>query len=314
MPLENSSRSGLIVNKVQRGDTKTLYLVDASPYIFRAYFSLPETIVNPRGRPVNAVYGYTHFLCELVERTRPQFMAVAFDESLSHCFRNDLYPPYKANRDPPPADLAAQLKACQAITHALGIKTYASDRFEADDIIGTIGHRLRRRSFRMVYVSSDKDLAQLVSSKDVLWDYARDRRFTPAAIRRHFGVAPDQFVDYLALMGDAVDNIPGVPKVGAKSAVQLLKRFGTLVSLYDRIDEVEKIKLRGAGTIRRNLETYREQAFLSQQLARIYTGVPLRCSVEQLRRKRLRRHHLEALMEDLGFGGRLNNRIGRIFA
>lgn len=297
-----------------REGAKTLYLVDASPYIFRAYFSLPETIVSPLNRPMNAVYGYTHFLCDLVEKTQPQFMAIAFDESLGHCFRNDLYLPYKANRDLPPADLAAQLKACQAITHALGIKTYVSDHFEADDIIGTIGHRLRRRGFSMVYVSSDKDLAQLVCSGDVLWDYARDRRFTPVTIRRHFGIAPGQFVDYLALMGDAVDNIPGVPKVGAKSAVQLLKRFKTLTSLYNRIDEVEKMMLRGAGTIQRNLETYREQAFLSQQLARIYTRVPLRCSVEQLRRKRLRQRKLGMLMEEFGFGDRLNKRIGRIFA
>jgi len=289
------------------------YLVDASPYIFRAWFSLPDDLASRDGRPVNAVYGYTVFLCDLVRRSRAASIAVAFDESLTTCFRNRIYPDYKANRELPPTDLAAQFTWCQAITRALGFTTYVSSEYEADDLIGTVAARRRRYGERMVYVSSDKDLAQLVRGGDLLWDYARDRRFDSAAVRRHFGVRPDQLVDYLALTGDPVDNVPGVPGIGARTAARLLQRFGSLERIYRGLDRVASLDLRGASAVRDRLQLHRDAALLSQQLVRLYDRAPLRASARDLLRRRPRTVELVRLLDELGLGSRLRRRIEQNF-
>jgi 5'-3' exonuclease len=297
----------------KRWPGNALYLVDASPYIFRAWFSLPDSLVSNDGQPVNAVYGYTVFLCDLVRRSRATSVAVAFDESLTTCFRNRIYPDYKANRELPPPDLAAQFAWCQAITRALGFATYASSEYEADDLIGTVAARRRRHGQRMVYVSSDKDLVQLVRGRDLFWDYARDRQFNSAAVRRHFGVRPEQMVDYLALTGDPVDNVPGVPGIGARTATRLLQRFGSLEHIYRGLDRVASLDLRGAAAVRDRLQRHRDAAFISQRLCRLYERAPLRAGARDLLRRRPRRAELGRLLEELGLGARLRRRIEQNF-
>ncbi|MFQ5631928.1 MAG: 5'-3' exonuclease H3TH domain-containing protein, partial [bacterium] len=198
---------------------KSIYLIDASVYVFRAYFSLPSRIKDQDSNPANAIYGFAGFLCQFLEQTKPTHIAIAFDKSLTTSFRNDFYPDYKAQRELPPPELEAQFEHCMALSRALGLPTFVNTIYEADDIIGTLAEAMRHRGFANMIVTSDKDLAQIIGKNDTLWDFAKDRKLNYNGVQEHFGVLPEQIVDYLALVGDKVDNIPGVAGVGAKTAV-----------------------------------------------------------------------------------------------
>ncbi|MGA9827911.1 MAG: 5'-3' exonuclease H3TH domain-containing protein, partial [Rhodanobacteraceae bacterium] len=228
--------------------TTTVHLVDASLYIFRAWYARGPDVADRDGAPANAVHGFTRFLLDLIERARPTHVAVAFDESLTRSFRNALYPSYKANRAPAPPELKHQFAGCKEITAALGLTVMADPTFEADDLIGSALTTLRAHGFRAVIVSADKDFGQLIGSEDEQWDPPSQRRWDAAGVRRRLGVDPAQVADYLALTGDAIDNIPGVPGIGAKTAAILLKHFGTLDALLARADEVAFLRTRGAAT------------------------------------------------------------------
>jgi len=254
---------------------QALYLVDASMYVFRAWHSMPAEFTDADGWPSNAVHGFARFLLELLDRTRPQHIAIAFDEALDSCFRNTLYPAYKANRDPAPDELKRQFAHCKALCIALGLPVLAHTDFEADDLIGAALMRQRAHGFRSVIVSADKDLSQLLGEHDEQWDYARDQRWTASGVKARHGVHAHQIADYLALTGDAVDNIPGVPGVGAKTAAVLLAHFGSMDALLARIDEVAFLRLRGAAGIATKLREHREKALLWRQLTTIALDAPL---------------------------------------
>ncbi len=288
----------------------TLYLVDASPYIFRAFFSIPTSMRSPSGAATNAVYGFTAFLLDLLKQKEPSHIAVAFDGSLTTSFRNEFYPAYKAQRELPDPELEAQLDACFEVTEALGMKAFIDDRFEADDLIGTLIKKFAKKDCEFVVVSGDKDLAQLVNKRTLLWDYAKDRRFDAKAVREHFGVRPEQIVDLLALQGDAVDNIPGVKGIGAKTAVALLEKFPSLETLYEKLAHVEKMDLRGAAAIRAKLEAGRESAFLSKRLATIAVDAPCKAAWKDLQYRGAQRERIAELFEQLGFG-RIRERISQ---
>ena len=290
---------------------KQLYLIDASIYIFRAYFPLPDTMTDANGNPVNAVYGFADFLTRLLAQTDAKHVGVAFDESLTTSFRNEIYPAYKENRELPPPELEAQLAACQELSDAMGLASYVNPRYEADDLIGTLAYNMRRRGFTMVIVSGDKDLTQLVQDGDIWWDFTRDRRFGPADIKTHFGVMPGQIVDFIALMGDKVDNIPGVTGVGQKTATQLLEHFGSLDSIYERLAEVPHLKIRRAPHVHRMLKDGKHNAYLSQRLADIAVDAPISFDPEQLVRQPADRNRLSALCDELGFGRGMRKRLGR---
>jgi 5'-3' exonuclease len=279
-----------------------VHLVDASPYIFRAYFSIPESLTDPKGRPVNAVYGFKEFLLQLAKTEEPTHLGVAFDESLTTSFRNEIYPAYKAQRDLPPAALEAQIRDCQEVAAALGGAVFVSHRYEADDLIATLVHRLAAQGHGAMVVTSDKDLAQVVSEDVTLFDFARDTRYGPAEVEEKFGVRPDQIADFLALAGDSVDNIPGVKGVGPKTAVALLRAFGDLDTVYARLDEVESLSLRGAASVRRKLEEQRDTAFLSRRLSVVAVDAPAEADLDELRFEGADEALVGPLFERLGFG------------
>lgn len=288
---------------------QTLYLIDASVYVFRAYFSIPASMVAPNGQPVNAVYGFAGFLCQFLERAEPRFLACAFDKSLTTSFRNEFYPAYKAQRELPPPELEAQFEHCMALTRALGLPTFVDDRYEADDIIGTLAAKLRPYHFQIVVLTSDKDLAQILEPGDNLWDFGRDRLLDIDGVTEHFGVRASQIIDYLALVGDKVDNIPGVAGIGSKTAAALLSHFGTLEQLYARLDEVPHLDLRGASRIAEKLRAQQDAAFLSQRLARIACDMPLNPLPEHLAWGRPDRPALAKLFNTLGFGQGIRGRL-----
>lgn len=288
-----------------------VYLVDASVYIFRAWFSMPDDFVNAVGEPTNAVYGFSGFLCSLLEQTAAEHVAVAFDESLSSSYRNEIYPEYKANRDPAPEDLKRQFAWARAVAEAMGLQCYADARYEADDLIGTLASYWRERGHPICVVTSDKDLAQLVGENDHWWDFTRNQKLNAKQLTEKFGVLPEQMADFLALTGDSVDNIPGVPGVGPKSASALLGHFGDLDSLYQRLDEVPFLSVRGAKSLHRKLADNKDAAHLARQLTVIETAVDSALASPDLQRAPVDSDKLNRLFDDLAFGGMLRQRCLR---
>jgi 5'-3' exonuclease len=291
-----------------------LYLIDASIYVFRAWFSLPEDMQDSDGKQTNALYGFTRFLGDFLEHTRPEYVAVAFDTSHSTCFRNEIYPEYKANRDPAPEELKQQFERCREVTRALGLRDFAEQRYEADDIIGTLVTRMRREGMRSTILSRDKDLTQLLDAGDVMWDFVGGKRVRYKDVRDKYGVRAEQMVDYLALAGDSVDNIPGVRGVGTKTAAALLNHFDSMDDIYARLDEVANVAVRGAGTLASKLEAGQEDARLSRRLSRIECDVPMQSEREHLRRKAPDMSSLNELYDRADFGQTLRRQAERIAA
>jgi 5'-3' exonuclease len=288
-----------------------VYLVDASVYIFRAWFSMPDEFTNTQGEPTNAVYGFSGFLCSLLEQTSAQHVAIAFDESLSTSYRNEIYPAYKANRDPAPEDLKRQFQWARDVAQSMGLACYSDPLYEADDLIGTLADYWRDRGHPVCVVSSDKDLAQLICEGDHWWDFSRNQRLGSTQLQQKFGVLPEQMADYLALTGDAVDNIPGVPGIGPKSAAALLAHFGNLDSLYERLDEVPYLSLRGAKSMHRKLLDNRAAAELARQLTVISRDVASALASPDIARGSVDTAGLNRLFDELQFGGMLRQRCLR---
>lgn len=288
------------------------YLIDASIFIFRAWFSVPDSMTCPKDHPVNAVFGYARFLSDFLESVQPDSVAAAFDESLSSSFRSELYPPYKANRDPAPAELKRQFAQCRAVTRLLGVRECSDRRYEADDLIGTLAHRGREAGHCITILSRDKDLLQVLQVGDVMWDFIGDKHIGHDDVPDVFGVRADQMVDYLALAGDSVDNIPGVPGVGAKTAGALLRHFDTLDELYLNLDSVANVNVRGASTLGAKLATHREQAHLCRELTRIRCDVPMASSDLAPVRQEPDLDELNVLYDAAGFGDGLRRQARRI--
>lgn len=286
-----------------------LYLIDALPYVFRSYFAIRE-MVSPQGHPVNAVYGFARFLMQIVRQEPLTHVAVAFDESLTSSFRNDIFPLYKANRALPPPDLERQLGYCQRVARSLGMAVFVDQRYEADDLIGTLAQQATRQGMAVVVVSNDKDLMQLVTPQVTFYDFARERRYDPDGVAAQMGVRPEQIPDFLGLQGDAVDNIPGVKGIGTKSAIALLQAFPTLEAIYQDLDRIDRLPLRGASALRRRLEAGRAEAFLSKRLATVALEAPAVYNPAALAYGGAIAAEVEPLWDELGFQ-RLRSRIPR---
>ena len=288
------------------------YLIDASVYVFRAYYSMPDDMVDDAGNPVNALYGFCRFLGDFMENVTPEFVAVAFDESLSSSFRTEIYPEYKANRDPAPEDLKRQFGQCRRYVRALGLMEIASPRYEADDLIGTLVEHGRACGRPSTIVTRDKDLTQLLGKEDVFWDFAGKGKLRYEEIQGSFGVHPEQIADFLALAGDAVDNIKGVPGVGKKTAEKLLGHFGSLEEIYDNLDRVHEVNVRGAKTLAAKLDTHRDAAVLARRLTGIACDVPIDDAETQLQPAAPKLGDINALFDEAGIGSALRRQAERV--
>ncbi len=286
----------------------TAYLVDSSIYVFRAWYSVPDEFSDLEGNPTNAVYGFVGFLCSLIEQTQPELLGLAFDESLTTSFRTQIYPDYKANREPAPLELKRQFTWCREIAAAMGLSCFWDPEFEADDLIGTIAAKHRGYGHPVCIVSADKDLAQIIHAGDHWWDFMRRQKLDWRGIEDKFGVTPAQIADYLALAGDAVDNIPGVPGVGPKTAVALLSHFKTLEAIWDRIDEVPFLSIRGAKSLHQRLQNHQEDALLARKLTGIHFAVPSVVDSHDLSRGATDEQRLNELFDQLNFGPMLRRR------
>ncbi|MGH7434199.1 MAG: 5'-3' exonuclease H3TH domain-containing protein, partial [Polyangiaceae bacterium] len=260
------------------GAEDVLYLVDLSGYVFRAYHALPP-LSNTRGEPTHAVLGTVNMLQKIIGERRPHMFGLGMD-SVGRTFRHELDARYKATRPPPPPDLSAQMRRVEEIARAYDVAIFQQKGLEADDLIAAVTARAVGEGRRVVIVSSDKDLMQLVRDDDdrvVLWDTMRDKVYGPAEVEEKMGVRPSLVRDYLALTGDTSDNVPGVPSVGPKTAVDLLRQLGSIEGIYTRLEEVKRPKLRDT------LRAHEDDARLSKKLVTLDATVAIDWQEDKLR-------------------------------
>ncbi len=280
------------------GDS-TLYLVDGSGYIFRAFYALPQ-LNNSRGLPTNAVYGFVRMLLKLLKDAHPARLAIVFD-SPKKTFRDDLFESYKANRIAPPNDLVVQIPYIHRVVEAFRIKSLILGGYEADDLIGTLAVRAAKRAIDTVIVTADKDFMQLVGPHVTLWDTMRDKRTGVREVREKLGVEPKAVVDMMALMGDSIDNVKGVPGVGEKTASALIQKFGSIDNLLAHLEQLEQSDLRGAKKLAPLIAQHRGDVELARKLVRIDTDVPIKAEIEDLTFQGIEEKATAELLRELEF-------------
>ncbi|MBD8169623.1 DNA polymerase I [Erwinia persicina] len=257
-----------------------LILVDGSSYLYRAYHAFPP-LTNSAGEPTGAMYGVLNMLRSLLLQYKPSHVAVVFDAK-GKTFRDELFEEYKSHRPPMPDDLRAQIEPLHAMVKAMGLPLLAVSGVEADDVIGTLALAAERTGKPVLISTGDKDMAQLVSPNITLINTMNNAILGPDEVVEKYGIPPSLIIDFLALMGDSSDNIPGVAGVGEKTAQALLQGLGGVKDIYDNLDKVATLTFRGAKTMAAKLEQNKEMAFLSYQLATIKTDVELELTSEQL--------------------------------
>ena len=268
-----------------------LYLIDGSSYIFRAYYGIRADLSTSEGFPTNAVYGFATMLLKFLREYEPRYLAMVFD-SKGEVFRNEIYPKYKANRDEAPESLKLQFPKIFELVQAFSIPMLAMEGYEADDIMGTIA-RAQQES-EVVLVTGDKDFCQLVSGNVTLIDTMRERVTGVGEVQKKYGIKPGQMVDFFALVGDKVDNVPGVAGVGEKTASALISEYGDLDSVYDNLDALRP-------TVARKLEEHKDNAYLSRELVTIKTDVEVGTSIEDFRYEGYKAKNLREIFSELEF-------------
>ncbi|NVL89641.1 MAG: DNA polymerase I [Desulfobacterales bacterium] len=272
---------------------KIIYLIDGSSYIYRAYHAVRH-LSTSKGLPTNATFGFANMLLKLLSERKPEHIAIAFDAK-GPTFRHEIYEAYKANRPPMPEDLAEQIPYIKQVVEGMNISSLELAGYEADDIIGTLVRVAEKEGFRVVMVTGDKDFKQLVSRRASIWDPMKDRATDYAGFKKDLGLEPSQWVDVMALAGDTSDNVPGVPGIGEKTAVSLIKTFGSMEGIFKNLDKVTRKKLR------ENLADFREQAMLSRRLVLINTEAPLSVDMASFRVSDPDTERLAHLFKDLEF-------------
>jgi DNA polymerase-1 len=273
-------------------DNNTLYLIDGSSYLYRAYFAI-KRLSSPSGFPTNAIYGFTQMLLKLLKDYQPQHLAMVFDVGRV-TFRTELYPAYKANREEMPPDLRQQLGPIRDLVRAFNIPVVELAGYEADDLIGTLAARWEAQGGKVVVVTGDKDLMQIVTEQTTLLDTMKNSTSAIPQVQERFGVGPEGVIDILGLAGDSSDNIPGVPGIGEKTAIKLIQQFGSLDALLERADEVP-------GKTGEKLREFAEQARLSRVLATIIKDVPYELHIDELAAQEPDTPRLNELFKEYGF-------------
>jgi DNA polymerase-1 len=246
---------------------KTIYLIDGTAYIHRAYHAI-RGLSNSKGLPTNATFGFTRMLLKLIEDRQPQYAGMFFD-SKGPTFRHDMYSDYKANRPPMPDDMAVQIPYIKSITAALQFPIVEVQGYEADDLIGTCARIAVKKGFAVVMVTGDKDFIQLVTDQVTIWDPMKDKATDMEAVKESYGIEPQQMIDVMGLAGDTSDNVPGIPGIGQKTALHLIKNHHSMARLYENVASITAKKQR------ENLIRYRDQALLSRDLVKIDLNAPI---------------------------------------
>ncbi|MBN8535999.1 MAG: DNA polymerase I [Deltaproteobacteria bacterium] len=271
---------------------KKICIVDVSAMFFRAFYAI-RPLTSPQGLPVNALYGYLSMIVKLIKEEKPDFLALCYDLK-EPSFRKDLYPEYKSNRTEMPPELVLQIPYLKLINQALGLKAFEKSSYEADDLVGAICEWSVKNNLEVYIVSGDKDFAQLVRPHVYLYDTMKNTKLDSAGVKEKWGVPPEHFRDYLALMGDASDNIPGVDGIGTKGAQKLINEYGTLDQIYENIEKLN-------GKIKENLIKDKENAYLSKKLVTIETNISLDLTEENLKPQKINKEDLKKILDELNF-------------
>jgi DNA polymerase-1 len=282
-------------NKNMPKDQPTVYFIDGSSYVHRAYHAI-RGLANSRGFPTNAILGFTKMVLKLIDTKKPEYIAIVFDAK-GPTFRHEMYEAYKANRPAMPEDMAVQLPLLKQIARSLGIQIFEMEGYEADDIIGSWARICEHKGFKVVMVTGDKDFRQLVTPDASMWDTMKDEVTDYESLKMTYGFEPVQFIDVMGLSGDTSDNIPGVPGVGEKTAIRLIQEFGSFEAVFDRVEEIPQKKLK------ENLKSYQDEACLSRRLVTIDRFVPVPGDIGQLRLGDPSEEELAAVFRDLEFRG-----------
>jgi DNA polymerase-1 len=282
---------------------KKLILVDGSSFLFRAFHAVPP-LSNARGEPTNAIYGVSNMLRKLINDYDTPYFTVVFDAPGKN-FRHELYDQYKAHRPPMPDDLRVQIQPLHELIRTLGLPLIMEEGVEADDVLGSLAQTAARQGFQVIISTGDKDMAQLVTEQITLENTMTDTRLDIKGVEEKFGVKPEQIIDYLALMGDAVDNIPGVPKVGPKTAAKWLQEYGDMDNLIAHADDIK-------GKIGENLRASLEQLPLSRALTTIKCDAALHVGLEDLKRREADIAGLKLQLNELGFNSWLKTLNGDV--
>ncbi len=280
-------------NPILMGKRKTIYLIDGSSYIHRAYHAI-RGLSNSKGLPTNAVFGFTRMILKLIEDRTPEYVAVLLD-ARGPTFRHKMYKDYKANRPPMPDDMQIQLPYIREVMEGFNLPAIEIQGYEADDLIGTLARQAETDGFSVVMVTGDKDFMQLVTDQSIIWDPMKEKTTDRHAIKESLGLEPPQVIDMMGLSGDSSDNIPGVPGIGQKTALDLIKTFGSLENLFEQVDKITAKKQK------ENLILHKDQAFLSRKLAKIDTSVPISFDPEQFKIKAPDKARLFHLFKALEF-------------
>ena len=295
--LANISMSNDKAMTVQNGEktgSDELFLVDGSGYIFRAYYALPQNLTNKKGQPVGAVLGFTNMLMKLLTDLKAPYVAVIFDAAKEN-FRYDIYPDYKANRESPPEDLIPQFPLFRTASEAFGIPALEVEGYEADDVIAAYAKCAADLGRKVTIVGSDKDLMQLITPNVRLYDPMKGKYIGSEDVVEKFGVAPERMVDLQALAGDSVDNVPGVPGIGVKTAAQLLAEYGDLETLLARAGEIKQ------NARRQKLLDNAENARLSKRLVTLDADAPIPLKIEDMKAHDPDTPDLRSFCEEMGF-------------
>ncbi len=271
---------------------KRLFLIDGNAYIHRAFHALP-LLTTSRGEIVNAVYGFIRMILKILRKESPDYMAVCFDYP-APTFRHKVYEEYKATRKRAPDELRSQIPLAHEIVRALNLALFEKEGYEADDLIATLSERAKKEGIETVIVTGDKDALQLVDKSISVLNESKDISYNEEEVKERTGVTPRQITDFMALMGDQSDNVPGVRGVGPKTATQLIQRFGSIENLYQHLDEI-------GGKLKERLKDSREDAFLSKRLVILEENVPLKFGISHCRIKPPKREELLGLLHRLEF-------------
>jgi len=272
---------------------KTIYLIDGTAYIHRAYHAI-RGLTNSKGLPTNATFGFTRMLLKLMEDRCPAYIGMFFDAK-GPTFRHEMYKEYKANRPAMPEDMAMQIPYIKEITAAFNLPIIELQGYEADDLIGTLARAAEKEGYEVIMVTGDKDFMQLVTNKAAIWDPMKDIIINLKTIREKFGIEPHQMIDVQGLSGDSTDNVPGVPGIGQKTALDLIKTYHSMQELYEKLETITKKKQR------ENLENFKDLAFLSRELVTINTAVPVDTELAAFKVTAPDKKKLGELFQDLEF-------------
>ena len=271
-----------------------VFLIDSTGFVLKYWFSMPP-VETKNFESIAAFLGFSSFVIRLLSEYKPSHISFAFDESLGTCFRNEIYPDYKKNRETAPDELKKQFNLCREFLTILGLDNHASNYYEADDIINTLSFNVRKSGHKNLILTNDKDLYQLIYPGDVWWDY-KNKIFSHQDLQNYLGFTPQNLSDYLGLMGDAVDNIPGAPGLGEKTAMALMCEYKSLENLMDNIDTISD---RVGKKFKRFIKIIKENKkiiYLSKKLATLEYIDELNNDIKSLKRRSLDKNKLESFL------------------